>query len=172
MTSEATPPPPAAGDARSVSGSVAIPGPEAEALVTARKIRELRETTGQHGEQLASLVEQLRALTEQVAQTTARSYGPGSHRRLRVHAREVGVGICQLDGVVTDDIASGGAGKPRQQVPVPAGVGVGAVRGPIEHLPDSSERSVVSLTEIGGFPVTEDGPQPADARDRGAPGRR
>ena len=45
---------------------------EAEALVTARKIRELRETTGQHGEQLAAVGEQLRALAEQVAQTGAR----------------------------------------------------------------------------------------------------
>jgi hypothetical protein len=64
VTGEATPPPPRAAASRL--------GGEAEALVTARKIRELRETTGQHGEQLASLVEQLHALTEQVAQTTAR----------------------------------------------------------------------------------------------------
>ena len=45
---------------------------EAEALVTARKIRELRETTGQHGEQLVAIVEQLSALIEQVGRITAR----------------------------------------------------------------------------------------------------
>ena len=40
--------------------------------MTARRIRELRETTRQHGEQLAAIVKQLGALTEQVGQTTAR----------------------------------------------------------------------------------------------------
>ena len=40
--------------------------------MTARQIRELRETTRQHGEQLVAIVKQLGALTEQVGQITAR----------------------------------------------------------------------------------------------------
>ena len=40
--------------------------------MTARKIREQRETTRQHGEQLVAIVKQWGALTEQVGQTTAR----------------------------------------------------------------------------------------------------
>ena len=72
MTGDA-PPPPADND-RPTSGSSAAPRPggEAETLVTARKIRELRETTGQHGEQLTAISEQLRALTEQVGKAVAR----------------------------------------------------------------------------------------------------
>ena len=64
MTGDATLPPPPATASR--------PGGQAEALVTARKIRELRETTRQHGEQLVVIVTQLGALTEQVGQITAR----------------------------------------------------------------------------------------------------
>jgi hypothetical protein len=64
VTGDATPQLPPAAPAR--------PGCEAEALVTARKIRELRETTRQHGEQLVAIVKQLGALTEQVGQITAR----------------------------------------------------------------------------------------------------
>ena len=65
---------PTADNDRPTSGSSAAPRPggEAETLVTARKIRELRETTGQHGEQLTAISEQLRALTEQVGKAVAR----------------------------------------------------------------------------------------------------
>jgi hypothetical protein len=62
MTDDAPPPPPTADqplDHPAASGSAGRPGSEAEALVTARRLRELRETTGQHGEQLASIGEQL-----------------------------------------------------------------------------------------------------------------
>jgi hypothetical protein len=45
---------------------------DAESLVNARRIRELRETTRQHGEQLVAIVKQLGALTEQVGHITAR----------------------------------------------------------------------------------------------------
>jgi hypothetical protein len=64
VTGDATPPPPRAAALRA--------GGEAEALVTARKIRELRETTSEHGEQLVAIVKQLGALAEQVGQITAR----------------------------------------------------------------------------------------------------
>ena len=54
-------------------------GEDAEAQVTARRLRELQKTTGhlreaaeQHGEQLASVGEQLQELGEQVARTSAR----------------------------------------------------------------------------------------------------
>jgi hypothetical protein len=63
VTGDATPPPPAA---------AARPGGEAETLVTARKIRELRESTRQHSEQLVAIGKQLGTLTEQVGQITAR----------------------------------------------------------------------------------------------------
>ena len=65
--------------AGSRGGHRAATGDDAEALVTARRLRELRrrpgscgEATEQHGEQLASVGEQLRELAEQVAQTSAR----------------------------------------------------------------------------------------------------
>jgi hypothetical protein len=45
---------------------------DAESLVNARRIRELRETTRQHGEQLVAIGKQLNALTEQVGQITTR----------------------------------------------------------------------------------------------------
>ena len=53
------PPPPARGGSRAV-GRPPRARASAEALVTARRIRELRETTGQHGEQVAAIAAQLR----------------------------------------------------------------------------------------------------------------
>ena len=76
MTDDAPPPPTADQplDHPAGSGSAGRPGSEAEALVTARRLRELRETTGQqrsrqHGEQLASIGEQLGELAEQLRLT-------------------------------------------------------------------------------------------------------
>lgn len=80
MTDDAasSPGPAAAGqpDARPPRGSVGGPSSDdaaAEAIVTGRRIRELRETTGRHqellgqqGERLASIVEQLREFREQL----------------------------------------------------------------------------------------------------------
>ena len=72
MTTDAPTPP--ADDDRPGSAPAAAPRPggEAEALVIARKIRELRERTWQHDEQLTNISEQLRTLTEQVGETAAR----------------------------------------------------------------------------------------------------
>ncbi len=70
MTDDAPPPPTADQplDHPAGSGSAGRPGSEAEALVTARRLRELRETTGQHGEQLGQHGEQLASIGEQLGE--------------------------------------------------------------------------------------------------------
>ena len=65
--------------------------------MTARKIRELRETTGQHGELLAAISDSC-ALTEQVKGCAA--HGPG-HGRLEDLAPRVG----GLHQVLTEELA-------------------------------------------------------------------
>jgi len=100
VTTDAPTPP--ADDDRPASASAAAPRPggEAEALVTARKIRELRETTGQHDEQLTDISEQLRALTEQVGETAAR------HTDLATAVSEdLGPRVGGLHQVLTEELA-------------------------------------------------------------------
>jgi hypothetical protein len=80
VTDETTPPSTGPGGTGGDGAATAPPtGEDAEAQVTARRLRELQKTTGhlreateQHGEQLASVGEQLQELGEQVAQTSAR----------------------------------------------------------------------------------------------------
>jgi hypothetical protein len=74
VTGDATPPPPPSADGPAARGSAAgsSAGGEPDVLVTARRLRELRDTTGHHGEQLVSIVAQLRELTEQVQRTGRR----------------------------------------------------------------------------------------------------
>ena len=80
MTDETTPPSTGPGGTGGDGAATAPPtGEDAEAQVTARRLRELQKTTGhlreateQHGEQLASVGEQLQELGEQVARTSAR----------------------------------------------------------------------------------------------------
>ena len=80
MTDETTPPSTGPGGTGGDGAATAPPtGEDAEAQVTARRLRELQKTTGhlreateQHGAQLASVGEQLQELGEQVAQTSAR----------------------------------------------------------------------------------------------------
>ena len=80
MTDETTPPSTGPGGPGGDGAATAPPtGEDAEAQVTARRLRELQKTTGQlreateqHGEQLASVGEQLHELGEQLARTSAR----------------------------------------------------------------------------------------------------